>query len=101
MPVITQVFLPMRDSLGRRFGAGRYEGFHARMMRRFTGWTRKGMAQGAWLSGAGEFCADEHWVHEIVHRGRHRRFWQAEKERLKVEFEQDEIWIIQFEGHVI
>jgi len=41
MPVITQVFLPMRDSLGRRFGAGRYEGFHARMMRRFTGWTRK------------------------------------------------------------
>jgi hypothetical protein len=45
--------------------------------------------------------ADEHWVYEIGHSRRDLQFWQAEKERLKAEFEQEEIWMIQYEGRLI
>jgi hypothetical protein len=75
--------------------------FHARMIRRFGGWTRKGQAQGAWLGPSGETFTDEHWVYEVGHTRRDLRFWQAEKERLKEEFEQEEIWILQYEGRRI
>jgi hypothetical protein len=101
MPFITQVLLPKRDNLGRRYGRGRYGAFHARMLRRFGGWTRKGQAEGAWLSPSGRLYTEEHWVYEIGHARRDLRFWQAEKERLKAEFDQEEIWIIQYEGRVL
>jgi hypothetical protein len=96
MPFITQVLLPIRDNRGRRFAPEAYRAFHGRMVDRYDGWTRKGRAEGAWLSPGGEFYSDEHWVYEIVHANRDLRWWQAEKERLKAEFEQEEIWIVQF-----
>jgi hypothetical protein len=99
MPFITQVFLPKRDNLGRRFG--RERAFHARMIRKFSGWTRKGQAEGAWLNPEGELYVEEHWVYEIGHSHRDLRFWHAEKDRLKIEFEQEEIWMIQYEGRRI
>jgi hypothetical protein len=98
MPFITQVLLPKRNNLGRRFRAGAYGDFHARMIDRYGGWTRKGQAEGAWLSPGGQLCTDEHWVYEIGHSRRDLGFWQAEKERLKAEFDQEEIWIVQYEG---
>jgi hypothetical protein len=101
MAFITQVLLPKRDNLGRRFGRNRYRAFHARLMSRFGGWTRKGEAEGTWLSPSGEVFSDKHWVYEVEHAGSDLRFWQAEKERLKIEFEQEEIWIIQYEGRRI
>src|SRR5690242_17017549 len=101
MPFITQVLIPKRDNAGRPFARERYTAFHARMMQRFGGWTRKGQAEGAWLSPAGKLHTDEHWVYEIGHSGRSLHFWQAEKERLKAEFDQEDIWIIQYEGRVI
>ena len=101
MPFITQVLLPKRDNLGRRFARGRYSAFHARMLRRFGGWTRKGHAEGAWLSPSGKLYTEEHWVYEVGHPRRNLRFWLAEKERLKEEFDQEEIWIIQYEGRVL
>lgn len=101
MPFITQILLPKRDNLGRPFARRKYAAFHARMLRKFGGWTRKGQAEGAWLSPSGRLFQEEHWVYEIGHARRGLRFWQAEKERLKEEFEQEEIWIIQYEGRVI
>ncbi len=98
MPFITQVLLPKRDNLGRRFATRAYRAFHAGMIQRYGGWTRKGQAEGAWLSSSGRLCTDEHWVYEVGHPRRDLRFWQAEKERLKAEFDQEEIWIIQYEG---
>ena len=71
------------------------------MIKRFGGWTRKGQAEGAWLSPSGDFYADEHWIYEIGHPRRDLPFWQTEKERLKTEFDQEEIWIIQYEGRLI
>ncbi len=68
------------------------------MIQRYGGWTRKGQAEGAWLSPSGQLCTDEHWVYEVGHARRDLRFWQAEKERRKAEFDQEEIWIIQYEG---
>ena len=50
MPFITQILLPKRDNIGRRFSRKKYSAFHARMVRKFGGWTRKGQAEGAWLS---------------------------------------------------
>jgi hypothetical protein len=91
MPFITQVLLPKRDNLGQRFGRERYRAFHGRMIRRFGGWTRKGAAEGAWLGPAGKLYMEEHWVYEIGHSRPDLRFWQAEKERLKIEFEQEDI----------
>jgi len=101
MPFITQVLLPKRGNDGRRFGRNRYRAFHARMIRRYNGWSRKGQAEGAWLSATGDLYTDEHWVYEIGHSRRDLQFWQAEKERLKAEFEQEEIWMVQYEGRLI
>jgi hypothetical protein len=101
MPFITQVLLPKRDNFGRLFVRDTYRAFHARMIRRFAGWTRKGQAEGAWLSPAGQIYGDEHWVYEIGHRRRDLRFWAAEKGRLKTEFDQEEIWIVQYEARRI
>jgi hypothetical protein len=71
------------------------------MIRRFGGWSRKGQAEGAWLAPSGQLYSDEHWVYEIGHPRRSLRFWQAEKQRLKEEFQQEEIWMIQYEGKLI
>jgi hypothetical protein len=101
MPYITQVLLPKRDNLGRAFDREDFTAFHARLIRRFGGWTRKGQAEGAWLSPSGEVFTDKHWVYEVGHPRRDLRFWEAEKERLKTEFDQEDIWIIQYEGRRI
>ena len=53
MSFITQVLLPKRDNVGRRFSPERYGPFHRRMIRKFRGWTRKGQAEGAWLALSG------------------------------------------------
>jgi hypothetical protein len=98
MPFITQVLLPKRDNLGRPFARRHFDAFHSRMIRAYGGWTRKGQAEGAWLSPSGKLYAEEHWVYEVGHARRDVRFWEAEKERLKTEFDQEEIWIIQYEG---
>lgn len=98
MSFITQILLPRRDNLGRTFSRERYASFHKRMIRKFDGWTRKGRAEGAWLSLSGDLIAEEHWVYEIEHPRADARFWQREKERLKEEFGQEEIYIIQWEG---
>jgi hypothetical protein len=101
MPFITQVLVPKRDNLGHPVPRRAYGAFHARIIRRYGGWTRKGQAEGAWLSPSGHLYTDEHWVYEVGHERRDLRFWQAEKERLKAEFDQEDIWIIQFEGRRI
>ncbi|HUG91863.1 MAG TPA: hypothetical protein VML55_13580 [Planctomycetaceae bacterium] len=98
MPFITQLLLPKRDNAGRLFSPQAYLRFHVRMVDRYGGWTRKGQAEGAWLSPSGHLFTDEHWVYEVGHRRRDLRFWQAEKERLKAEFDQEDIWMIQYEG---
>jgi len=71
------------------------------MRQRYRAWTRKGEAEGTWLSPSGILYCDQHWVYEIGHSHPDIRFWQAEKERLKIEFDQEEIWIMQFEGRRI
>jgi len=101
MAFVTQVLLPKCDNLGRPFGREQFGAFRARMIRRFGGWTRKGQVEGAWLSPEGYLYLEEHWLYEIGHSRRHRRFWQEEKERLKAEFDQEEIWIMQYEGRRI
>src|SRR5437660_1733408 len=101
MPFITQVLLPRRDNAGRRFNRELYFAFHGRMIRRFGGWTRKGKVDGSWLSSSGVLFTEEHWLYEIGHERRNLRFWQTEKERLKLEFEQEEIWMVQYEGRRI
>jgi hypothetical protein len=101
MPFVTQILLPKHDNSGRPFARKRFAAFHGRMIRKFGGWTRKGQAEGAWLGVSGKLFTDEHWVYEVGHARRHLRFWQAEKERLKGEFDQEEIWIMQYEGRLI
>ena len=101
MPFITQLLIPKNDNVGRPFQKELYAAFHARMIRKFGGWTRKGQAEGAWLAGSGRLYSDQHWIYEIGHKSRELRFWQEEKERLRTEFEQEEIWIMQYEGRLL
>ncbi len=101
MTFITQLLLPKCDNLGQPFEAGHYHSFHARMIGKFGGWTRKGQAEGAWLSPSARLFSEDHWVYEVGHSRRELRFGQAEKERLKVEFDQEEVWIMQYEGRRI
>jgi hypothetical protein len=93
--------LPKRDNSGRPYPRKRFNPFHARMIRKFGGWTRKGQAEGAWLSLSGTLYTDAHWVYEVGHTRRNLRFWRTEKERLKDEFDQEDIWIMQYEGRLI
>jgi hypothetical protein len=101
MPFVTQILLPQNDNLGQSFDREIYRPFHIRMIRKYRGWSRKGQAEGAWLSPSGLLYADNHWVYEVGHSRRDLSFWKAEKERLKVEFNQEEIWIMQYEGRRI
>jgi hypothetical protein len=98
---ITQILLPKRDNLGQRFGKWQYGPFHARMVRRFGGWTRTGQAEGSWLGPSGRLYTEGHWVYEIGHSQRDLRYWLAEKQRLMAEFDQEEIWIVQYEARRI
>jgi hypothetical protein len=98
---ITQILLPKTNNFGQQFAAKHYRPFHTRMIHRFGGWTRKGYAEGAWLSPSGQLYTEGHWVYEIASQRRPRRFWHEEKARLKVEFDQEEIWMMQFEGRRI
>jgi hypothetical protein len=59
MRFITQVLLPKQDNGGQPFGREHYAAFHARMIHRFGGWTRKGRAEGAWLSPSGTLYTDD------------------------------------------
>ena len=101
MVFITQILIPKCNNWGKPFNRERYRAFHARMIRKFRGWTRKGEAEGAWLSPSGCLHSEDHWVYEVGHSRREVRFWQTEKARLKVEFDQEEIWIMQYEGRRI
>lgn len=101
MPFITQVLLPKRDHSGRPIRRERYRDFERRMIDRYGGWTRKGQAEGAWLSPTGELYLDTHWVYEIGHGSKDVRVWKSEKERLMEEFDQEDIWIFQYEGRQI
>jgi hypothetical protein len=101
MGFITQILLPKRDNFGTRFGRDHYNAVHQRLIRKFGGWTRKGQVQGAWLSPSGEVSTDEHWLYEVGRPRRDLRFWQAEKARLMTEFDQEDIWINQYEGRRI
>jgi hypothetical protein len=101
MPFITQVLLPKRDNLGKMIPQARFRTFQNRMIDRYRGWTRKGQAEGAWLSPTGMLYMDTHWVYEVGHDTKDIRFWKAEKERLKEEFDQEDIWIVQYEGRQI
>ena len=78
MPFITQILLPKRDNAGRPFAAQAYRAFHARMIERYGGWTRKGQAEGAWLSPSGELFTDEHW-YEVGHRTPISASWRARR----------------------
>ena len=101
MPFITELLLPKQDNQGRPFATKHYRAFQARLIRQFGRWTRKGHAAGAWQDPSGEVVTDAHWVYEVGHARRELRFWKAEKERLKAEFAQEEIWIIQYDGRRI
>ena len=101
MPFVTQVFLPKQDNLGKAFPKELYLAFQQRMIQRYRGWTQKGQSEGAWLSPSGEFYADQHWVYEIGHQSRDVRFWRAEKDRVREQFDQEDIWIFQYEGRQI
>jgi hypothetical protein len=98
MPFITQVLLPKRDNAGITFPREHFRAFQARLIQRYGGWTCKDEAEGAWLSPSGQVFTDEHWVYEVGHARRDLGFWQMEKERLMEEFNQEEIWIMQYEG---
>src|SRR5262249_15015892 len=91
--LITKARLPNRDNLGKPFAKALYKAFHSRMIRKFGGWARKGQAEGAWLAPSGRFYAEEHWIYEIGHARRELRFWRTEKDRLKIDFDQEEICI--------
>lgn len=83
MPYITQILLPKRSNLGQSYGQERYGAFHARVLRRFGGWTRKGQVEGAWLNPAGKLFIEEHWVYEIGHLTRDLRFGKRRKNGLR------------------
>jgi hypothetical protein len=58
MDFVTQLLLPKKDNHGRKYPKLQYAPFHARMMQRFRGWTRKGQVEGAWLGLSGKIIID-------------------------------------------
>src|ERR1700683_3269371 len=101
MTFITQILLPKCNNFGEPFDKSHYRRFHFRMVRRYDGWSRKGQVEGTWLSPSGTLYTETHWLYEIGHDRPDRRFWQREKRRLMIEFDQEDIWMIQFEGRRI
>ncbi len=89
---VIEIFLPLYDNEGRRFGRDLYAGAREELVERFGGLTAftRSPAEGLWEEG-GERSRDEIVIFEVMVDDVDRGWWRSFREQLERRFRQDEI----------
>lgn len=91
---LVEIFLPVRDNVGKAFGAEKYAAVRQHLTDRFGGMTAftRAPAQGMTLDG-GEIVHDDIVVFEVMTESLDEDWWFDYRRRLEQDFGQDEILI--------
>ena len=91
---LIEIFLPLYDNEGRRFGAGLYAEVREELVARFGGLTAfsRSPAEGLWEDG-GERSRDDILILEVMADTLDREWWRGYREALERRFRQDEIML--------
>lgn len=92
---LTRVFVPRNDTTGKRFARRMFVQTEWALLLKFNGLTMWGDVRGHWISPSGRVDTDSHHLYEVAHRGREISWWRRFKRKLRREYRQEEVWIIQ------
>lgn len=89
---LVEIFLPLYDNEGRRFGAGEFDRVSEELAARFGGVTafRRSPAEGVWREG-GEESRDRLVIFEVMTGEVERAWWRQYREDLERRFRQEKI----------
>jgi hypothetical protein len=89
---LVEIFLPLYDNEGRRFGWGEFDRVSEELAARFGGVTafRRSPAEGVWREG-GEESRDRLVIFEVMTDGLERAWWRQYREKLEGRFRQEKI----------
>ncbi len=89
---LVEVFLPLYDNEGRRFGSGEFDRVSEELAARFGGVTafRRSPAEGVWREG-GEESRDRLVIFEVMTDELERPWWRQYREELERRFRQEKI----------
>src|SRR5215213_7418458 len=89
---LVEIFLPLYDNEGRRFGAGEYDRVSEELAARFGGVTafRRSPAEGVWREG-GEESRDQVVVFEVMAEELNRAWWPEYRVELERRFRQEKM----------
>lgn len=90
---VVEIFLPLRDNDGRRFGPEHYGWVRETLVERFGGLTAftRSPAEGVWEADEGERSRDEVIVLEVMADRLDRGWWRGFRQDLEARFRQDEV----------
>lgn len=92
---VIEIFLPLYDKGGRRFGAEPFAQVREELVERFGGLTAfsRSPAEGLWEPEDGERSRDDIVIFEVMARDLDRGWWRDYRATLERRFGQDEILI--------
>jgi len=92
---LIQLFLPLRDDTGQRFGRVDFDRVREELTERFGGVTAfvRSPAAGAWEDDDGDIERDEMILIEVMVETLDRGWWQSYREEVRGRFRQDELLV--------
>ena len=99
---IVEIFLPLFDNDGQRFGPQLYTRVREQLVERFGGLTAftRSPAEGLWEDG-GERSRDEIVIFEVMSDGLDRNWWERYRAELERRFRQDAIVVRAHEVEIL
>jgi hypothetical protein len=90
---LVQILLPLSDNDGQPFARGEYEEVRQTLTERFGGVTAyvRAPAEGHWKEDEGSTTRDEIVIYEVMAERLDRAWWAEYRERLRVQFRQEEL----------
>ena len=92
---LVQIFLPLRDNRGKRFGRAVFAEVRRELVRRFGGLTAysRAPARGLWRSPGGT-RSDDIVIFEVMAPRLDAGWWRAYRRRLEQRFRQDKLLVL-------
>jgi len=92
---LIQLFLPLRDDTGQRFGRANFDRVREELTEQFGGVTAfvRSPAAGAWEDDDGDVQRDEMILIEVMVETLDRGWWQSYREEVRERFRQDELLV--------
>jgi hypothetical protein len=92
---LIQLFLPLQDNEGDRFGRQFFEQVEQEFIRQFDGFTAypRAPASGLWRSEGDDVQRDALVVYEVMTEKLEKEWWEAYRRKLESQFQQERILI--------